>query len=424
MYNIGFFILSVIMTIASIWIVQKFWSIFYEKSKLNSLSFIVWSLFAVSQMLIMYGYGKGSLWMPAIIILQFILISFCCYQKSGIAKIAFSFSFYIVWALIEIIIFIFLENLLIEKQVNTAIGTVVSKMIMIIGVNILSVFWRKKEPDMIPLRYFIVILMFPMGSIYIVLNQLSFGSDYSNSIFAMIALSILLLFNIVIFDLFSKISNFINYEKEKSMYIQQINDISRSTSEKEKMMGDFYKEKHNLTNELIVLKKYVVNDEKDNAIDFLNEAICNFSIIDIKSDSGNMTVDTIINTKYAVAKEHNIAFDLNISIPNKLPFDQCDIGIVLGNALDNAIEAVAECKEKVITISMSVRKKALIFVIKNPYERINEDGYGNLKSLKTDANKHGYGMSSIKKVVEKYNGVMVYETDNKIFSLNVIMSFE
>ena len=52
--------------------------------------------------------------------------------------------------------------------------------------------------------------------------------------------------------------------------------------------------------------------------------------------------------------------------------EPCDIGIALGNALDNAIEAVRDCRQhqKVIEISMGVKKQALVMLIKNPYEHV------------------------------------------------------
>ena len=50
-------------------------------------------------------------------------------------------------------------------------------------------------------------------------------------------------------------------------------------------------------------------------------------------------IDALLNTKYSIAKENGIQFLLKIFIPEELPINQCDLGVVLGNALDNAIEA-------------------------------------------------------------------------------------
>ena len=136
------------------------------------------------------------------------------------------------------------------------------------------------------------------------------------------------------------------------------------------------------------------------------------------SASGNSTVDAIINFKYASANEFEIEFRLNIFIPNELPIDTCDIGVVLGNAIDNAIEAVKECKssKRVIEISMGIKKEACVIVIKNPYEnKVQKDNYGILISSKREKYKHGYGVKSIMKIADKYQGEALVEEKDGVF---------
>ena len=104
----------------------------------------------------------------------------------------------------------------------------------------------------------------------------------------------------------------------------------------------------------------------------LNQIIKNSNISENISNTGNSTIDCLINFKYAVAMEYGSTFQIKIFIPEELSLDPCDIGIALGNALDNAIEAVRDCRQlqKVIEISMGVKKQALVMLIKNPYEHV------------------------------------------------------
>lgn len=76
----------------------------------------------------------------------------------------------------------------------------------------------------------------------------------------------------------------------------------------------------------------------------IDKIIQNCQLGEMISDTGNKCIDALINVKYATAKEKGIDFAIKIYIPEELPIDQCDLGIVVGNALDNAIEAT----EKVI----------------------------------------------------------------------------
>ena len=161
----------------------------------------------------------------------------------------------------------------------------------------------------------------------------------------MIVFSILLLFNMIILEAYSKITEKIMLEKEKTVYEQQIHMMTNNTKEQKKLMEDFHRERHDLINKLIVLKNEIEQGEKENVIREIDKIIENNHTESYISDSGNQVIDALLNTKYSIAKENGIQFLLKIFIPEELPVNQCDLGVVLGNALDNAIEATEKCTE-------------------------------------------------------------------------------
>ena len=132
-------------------------------------------------------------------------------------------------------------------------------------------------------------------------------------------------------------------EKEKTVYEQQIHMMTNNTKEQKKLMEDFHRERHDLINKLIVLKNEIEHGEKENVIREIDKIIENNHTENYISDSGNQVIDALLNTKYSIAKENGIQFLLKIFIPEELPINQCDLGVVLGNALDNAIEATEKC---------------------------------------------------------------------------------
>lgn len=191
-------------------------------------------------------------------------------------------------------------------------------------------------------------------------------------------------------------------------------------------MEEFHEEKHNLLNEFIVLKELIAGGKYKDAVKYIDEAIDSSHSAEHISSTGNSTVDAIINFKYSVARAYGIEFYLKIFIPEEIPVEQKDMGVVLGNALDNAIEAVKNCKskEKKIEIALGIKKEAWILVMKNPYEKeIRTSRTGELVSNKPDQKKHGYGMKSIKKISEKYHGEVIVDMDGGLFSLTVILNF-
>lgn len=100
------------------------------------------------------------------------------------------------------------------------------------------------------------------------------------------------------------------------------------------------------------------------------------------------------------------------------------MGIVLGNAIDNAIEGISECTldKKIIQICMGIKKEEFVLIVKNPYNHpIRTDRDGNLLTTKKDHKSHGYGVNSIRRVVEKYQGEVLLDTQNNIFTITIIM---
>lgn len=70
-----------------------------------------------------------------------------------------------------------------------------------------------------------------------------------------------------------------------------------------------------------------------------------------------------------------------------------------------------------------IRRFPSIKSIKNPYEgSLKQDKSGKLISTKNDFRRHGYGISSIQKVADKYGGDVIIETQDGKFVLTVMMN--
>lgn len=418
----GDFILNLTIVIATLWIVQRFWGSFYEKKRKTVLSIITWISFFIFQIISQWNIGNLNISMTVINVLLIFLISVCGYQSKGKAKYFLVVIFCVVWSLMEFFAFFLLSSIQLEQENFNRMGMVISVLLMLISVYILSVVWSKSDNEFISNRLYLYLLLVPIGSIYIAVNEFYYKG---NNVSATLIISILILFNIIIFEIYTKLNELFLYEKEGIVYAQQINMSSYNTLEQRKVMEDFHEEKHNLINSLIVLKDGIENDDKETVIKNLDRIINRCHNEETISNSGNSIIDAVINFKYAVAGEYGIAFRLKIFIPDELPIEPCDIGVLLGNALDNAIEAVRVCKskEKIIEISMGVRKEAWIMVIKNPYEHeIRQDRSGEIMSTKKENCRHGYGLKSIKKIAEAYYGEVITNTDGGVFTLTVVLN--
>ena len=105
--------------------------------------------------------------------------------------------------------------------------------------------------------------------------------------------------------------------------------------------------------------------------------------------------------------------------------DSVDIAILLGNALDNAIEATAKLTDKRIKnilLMIILKGNDLNIIIKNPVEYdVNTD---HLISNKKDKRFHGYGIINMKTVVDKYKGSLIFTCQDNIFRTTIILPNE
>lgn len=426
MYNVGNLIFDATMVVATLWIVNKYLGIFNKKRQ-NIMSVSIWILFAIFQVYVQINSDIASIWTTIISIGLVILISLFGYTNKGKKSILEVCFLYVVWVLIEIMISFCVNLLPLDENHSVMAGNIISKIIMIIGVYVFSIMWEKTDNNFIPARYYVGLLFVPIGSIYIAVNEFYSINNMKEVLPSMVTFSILLLFNIIILEIYSKISENFIMEKEKAIYTQQINIMAINTEEQKKVMENFHREKHDWINELIALKNEIEYENKDVVLQNIDRIIQNCQFGEAISDTGNKCIDALINVKYTTAKEKGIDFILKIFIPEELPINQCDMGIVLGNILDNAIEATEKCNSsaKKIEIIMGIKKEALVLVVKNPLAgslKRNKDG--KLLSTKEDSKRHGYGINSVIKVARKYNGDVIIEEEGGEFVITVTMNLE
>lgn len=423
MYNIGEVIYNIAMVTITVWYVNRYWSSFFQKKDKSITSVGVWVLFAAFQF---YFESREAQLRPSMMIINvglFLLIVFFGYHSKGKIKYFLFIVFYCVGVFIEFIVFIIMSSTDLEKGPSDMLGSVISKIIMVAFVHVLQTVWNRKSSSTISNKYHFLLLLLPLGSLFIAIYELN---SNSMTLYTTISISILLLFNVFIFSVYTRLSEKIIDENRNAVHAQQLDIISKNIVEEKKMMEEFHLQKHNLVNELIVLKNSVDTNDKENVISNLNRIINDFKVSENISNSGNSTIDALINFKYAAAKEFGISFLLKVHVPNELPIDQCDIGVVLGNTLDNAIEATQNCKvnDKIIEISMGVKKEAWILVIKNPYEHeLLFDRSGNLLSTKKDRKQHGYGLHSVIKIAQEYNGEVLTDFSDNMFTVTVVINF-
>lgn len=177
--------------------------------------------------------------------------------------------------------------------------------------------------------------------------------------------------------------------------------------------------RHNIVNQIIVLKSLVNEGNISEANRIMDEVISETQKTGWGIYTENLPVNAILNAKINQGELYGIKWELNVQVPKDLNIDMMDIGIVLGNTLDNAIEACSmlENGEKIVIVNIFCKNNNMTIYIKNPK---NVDGMA-IKTYKKDKENHGLGLKSVKKIVNKYNGIITNEDNNTYYEVNIMM---
>lgn len=130
-------------------------------------------------------------------------------------------------------------------------------------------------------------------------------------------------------------------------------------------------------------------------------------------DVGNSVVSVIMNEYLEITEDADIPFDYDVSVPQKLGISAVDLYVLLGNTLENAVEACGSVsvEERYIRIQMRTYRSILFYQIENPYAKEY--------SQRNRGKNHGYGLQNVRKCVEKYNGHMSISQDGNKFVLSM-----
>ena len=212
-------------------------------------------------------------------------------------------------------------------------------------------------------------------------------------------------------------------KRKNAVYEQQVEFYKNHIKEKEEILLKIREMQHETKNQFIFILGLLEHEEIIRAKKFINQNIR--EINNIKNNfahSNNIVIDSLINYKFSIAEKKKILLDIKINIWINLPVDDGDICILLGNAIDNAIEATLKVQEKDRFINLYIRciKNTLVITMVNSYDKTVHSVNGNLISTKKDRENHGMGLVSMRKVVDKYNGIILID-EGEFFSIKIVL---
>ena len=249
----------------------------------------------------------------------------------------------------------------------------------------------------------------PLSSMGILLF-ISYGRKGPDRELIIISLGLMLI-NFIVFYLYNMLLKAFSQKYENELleqkvqiYSNQLYNMLESDARVKNLRHDM---KHHLNGlKLLAAKKDLHGIQ--NYLDDMEEYVENPDEI---VSSGNIEIDSVLNYMLQRAKRELGSVDLKIQLPEAIS-DTFDINIILGNLLENAIEAAKQTEDKYLSIIIQFKKGILRIEIENSFngpvifQKNDKSPILYLETTKKDKREHGIGLNSVRKIVEKYNGVM------------------
>lgn len=178
--------------------------------------------------------------------------------------------------------------------------------------------------------------------------------------------------------------------------------------------------RHDIKQHLSVVSGLQLDGKYDEAQKYISEISSNIDRIEMFMDVGNDFVNAILNSKLSIAKSKGIEV-LCSSSSNISGIDEYDLCNLIGNMLDNAIEAAEKSDNAIIEVLMTSDKYKLTIKVSNSIPKSVLQENPALKTSKYQPSVHGFGTRSIKNVSEKYNGNTDFYEDGLTFVCRVEM---
>lgn len=269
--------------------------------------------------------------------------------------------------------------------------------------------------------YWNILILIPVISIAILFVLLMNNID-NQKILVLVSAGILFI-NMLIFylynalmDIYIKLEENALFERKLESYANQLDVLMQS---EEKISALRHDMQHHL-NELIIMAKR--NEEKNGEIiDYIQNMQMFMENKNEYSSCGNKEVDSILNYMLNKAQEVLKEVEYQISIPKEVDIRLFDLNVILGNLLENAIQAAGSSKDKKLSVLVKFEKGMLFINVRNTFgDKIIKMGNDYL-TTKKEAEKHGIGLKNVKRVVNSYHGnIEISDTDN-IFDVKIML---
>ena len=204
-------------------------------------------------------------------------------------------------------------------------------------------------------------------------------------------------------------------KQQKEQRIQYAENIKRQYEETQMI-------KHDLKQVYSIMASLVSKGKYDEALEYIKKADNNTALNESVINVDNDLLNAILNSKINFAQTNDIEV-FCVAEKSCSAIENEDLCTLLGNMLDNAIEACIKCdkKDRFMEINISSYKNKMIITVSNTVENNVLADNKDLVTTKPETEQHGFGLKGIKQIINKYNGSLLYYQEDNLFTFEAVL---
>ncbi|QSF44188.1 sensor histidine kinase [Paenibacillus tianjinensis] len=288
-----------------------------------------------------------------------------------------------------------------------------SSLIFFLFIVFIKLFKRQRDYKL-NTWYYLILAVINIVSLFILHTLFFYAQENNMYIYSAIAV---LLINVTIIYLFDELIESFQMKDELQRLHKQTEYQNTSY---QKISNSFQMTKriiHDTNKHFIYIRACIQAGEREKALGHISKTLQAMKNSYFTIATGNLVIDSLLNNAINISNERNIQITHHISIENLDMIDPFDLCIVIGNILDNAVEAaqlLPTPAERFIFIRIFTQYQMLTIYSENSYTPCNK------RRIKKNNELHGVGLLNIRQITERYGGHLTV-TASETFKTIVVL---
>jgi len=179
--------------------------------------------------------------------------------------------------------------------------------------------------------------------------------------------------------------------------------------------------RHDYHNHIQVMKANLALSQYDMLERYLGDLDTELRTVDTVLKTGNVMLDAIVNSKLSLARNRDIQINAKAAVPETLSVSPVELCVVIGNLMDNALEACEKLQpeKRFIRLYIGVLKGQLYLSVTNSAAGFKRRGKEYLSTK--DSASHGFGLLRVDRIVKKYSGYVNRQSEEGVFATEIML---